>query len=516
MSLEVSSNIFPAMILAQGQDQAASVTGVIQLAFQLLLTPIGMLGAILGGLLLSAIAFRRDGAYIGGAVVITCMTMMYHDNKYFDNTLVEPLNTVRNLTKVITFGVLFALALNLLIAPAGVRRHKVNFVLVAFFFFQTLFLVRLAMNGDTTRAGLGWVADLLLFATLGVGFAKKIGEDDDVDRYLGMFGFAAAVFVVLNVTQLLLGYRNAVAGNRLLGISGNPQLLGYICATFILVLTHLFSRKPLGSTIRWVYGVTLGFLALFLLWSGSRTALLCGMAGLLTYFRFRIGRFAIVMGVGAIVVLIGASLFSESFEGIGRFVSGENTRRGVWLRLMDDFRQAPLFGTINMRSDENISSAESTYLSTLSLMGISGGIPLAFLILGVIGVGVTALRARRAGKVDPDHADLMLASVAIMLVGSVFEGFFLGILAYAVVWNYAILGMSTFFGERLRMSDEEIAEINGHASHDASLETEFDGVSDGEFDEGARTSGQHAHSDNATQLPEHMGGAAIARGPSPI
>lgn len=184
-----------------------------------------MLGAILGGLLLSAIAFRRDGAYIGGAVVITCMTMTYHDNKYFDNTLVEPLNTVRNLTKVITFGVLFALALNLLIAPAGVRRHKVNFVLVAYFFFQTLFPVRLAMNGHTTRAGLGWVADLLLFATSGVGFAKMIGEDDDVDRYLGMFGFAAAVFVVLNVTQLLLGYRNAVAGNRLLGISGNPSSL---------------------------------------------------------------------------------------------------------------------------------------------------------------------------------------------------------------------------------------------------------------------------------------------------
>lgn len=237
------------------------------------------------------------------------------------------------------------------------------------------------------------------------------------------------------------------------------------------------------------------------------------MAGLLTYFRFRIGRFAIVMGVGAIVVLIGASLFGESFEGIGRFVSGENTRRGAWLRLMDDFRQAPLFGTINMRSDENISSAESTYLSTLSLMGISGGIPLAFLILGVIGVGVTALRARRAGKVDPDHVDFMLASVAIMLVGSVFEGCFLGILAYAVVWNYAIFGMSTFFGERLRMSDEEFAEINGHASHGASLETEFDGVSDGEFEEGARTGGQHAHSDDATQLPEHMGGAAPGLSP---
>ena len=180
---------------------------------------------------------------------------------------------------------------------------------------------------------------------------------------------------------------------------------------------------------------------------------------------------------------------------------------------MDDFRQAPLFGTINMRSDENISSAESTYLSTLSLMGISGGIPLAFLILGVIGVGVTALRARRAGKVDPDHVDFMLASVAIMLVGSVFEGCFLGILAYAVVWNYAIFGMSTFFGERLRMSDEEFAEINGHASHGASLETEFDGVSDGEFEEGARTGGQHAHSDDATQLPEHMGGAAPGLSP---
>jgi hypothetical protein len=468
------ANLVHVTVLAQGQEQAASVTGVIRMAFDLLLTPVGFVAVVLGAALLGAIAFRKDGAFIGGAVVVTCMTMMYHDNKFFDNTLVEPLNTFRNLTKVVTFGVLFALALNLLIAPGSSRRRKVNFVLAAFLFFQTLFLARLAMNGDFTRAGLGWVADLLLFATLGVGFAKKVESDDDVDRYLSIFGFAAVVFIVLNSIQLAFGYRNAVAGNRLLGISGNPQLLGYICATFIVVLTHLFSRKPFGSWSRWIYGVTLGFLALFLLWSGSRTALLCAGTGLLVYFRFRIGRFAIVLAVGAIVVLLAAMLFSESFEGIDRFVSGENTRRGVWLRLLDDFRQAPVFGTINMRSDENISSAESTYLSTLSLMGISGGIPLAFLILGVIGMGVTALRARRAGKVDPDHADLMLAAVALMLVGSVFEGFFLGILAYAVVWNYIIMGLSTFFGERLAMSHEEIAEVNGLAGEAEEYEPEPD------------------------------------------
>jgi hypothetical protein len=468
------ANLVNVTVLAQGQEQSASVTGVIRMAFDLLLTPAGFVAVILGSVLLAVVAFRKDGAFIGGAVVLTCMTMMYHDNEFFDNTLVEPLNTFRNLTKVVTLGVLFAVALNLLIAPRSSRRHKVNFVLAAFLFFQTLFLARLAMNGDITRAGLGWVADLLLFATLGVGFAKKVERDEDVDRYLSIFGFAAVVFVVLNSIQLAFGYRNSVAGNRLVGISGNPQLLGYICATFIVVLTHLFSRKPFGSWSRWVYGVTLGFLALFLLWSGSRTALLCAGTGLLVYFRFRIGRFAIVAAVGAIVVFIAAMFFSESFEGIDRFVSGENTRRGVWLRLIDDFRQAPMFGTINMRSDENISSAESTYLSTLSLMGVSGGIPLAFLILGVLGMGVTALRARRAGKVDPDHADLMLAAVAIILVGSVFEGFFLGILAYAVVWNYIIIGLSTYFSERLAMSHEEIAEVNGFAASEEEYEPEPD------------------------------------------
>ncbi len=453
-------------LLAQS-IQPSNVTQTIRLAFDALLTPLGLLAGLSGACLMILIVLRRDGAYIGGTIVIICMTMMNQENRYFDNTLILPLQKFRDFSKIITFCVLVATAVNLALTVPNGRARRVSFLMVAFFAFQTMFLVRLMYTGDVARAGLGWVSDLLLLLTFGIGFGKKLETDEDFERYLTMFSVASLVFIACNLVQLGLGYRYVIASNRFMGISGNPQLSGYVCAVFILINTHRFGRLKLGAPMRWVYAISVGILGLLLIWSGSRTAALCVTGGLLTYFRLRLGSFAMLVVVGGAFVLAAATMFSESFEGIARFVSGENTREGVWLKLIDEFKSAPVFGTMNLRADEVIGGAESTYLTTLSLMGISGFIPLVVVILAIFTLAARTFAARWAGKVVPEQADLLLGFLAILMIGSVFEGFFLGILAFAIVWMYSVFGLGAFVLERLSMPLNE-----SDAEHDDELDTD--------------------------------------------
>lgn len=107
------------------------------------------------------------------------------------------------------------------------------------------------------------------------------------------------------------------------------------------------------------------------------------------------------------------------------------------------------------RVGEAISAAESSDLTTLSLMGISGAIPLGVLVLAIGWGAVRVHGARRSGAVDPRQADLVLACVPVILIGSVFEGFFLGILSFSVDWIYGVMSLMAFVVERSEEPAEE-------------------------------------------------------------
>ena len=77
-----------------------------------------------------------------------------------------------------------------------------------------------------------------------------------------------------------------------------------------------------------------------------------------------------------------------------------------------------------------------------------GAIPLALLVGGIFSSGVRALFARRSGLVPPLQADLILGSIPVIIIGSIFEGFFLGILAFSVIWIYAFMALAAYVVER--------------------------------------------------------------------
>ena len=473
--------------------QASNVSDIVSATFEVLTTPSGMLGAAIGFVFLAAVFIRRDGPYIGGAAVIVFMTMMAQENKYFDTTLIGPLHALRDVARVGSLAVLALMAANLAMAPANLRQRRATLAMVLFFAFETLYLGRLALHGEVSRAALGWLADLLILLAFGIGFGKKLDTEADFERYVRMFGAASIVFVVLNITQLLLGYRYAIAGGRFAGISGNPQLAGYVCAVFILFNTHIFTTSKFGSPARWIYAITLGILAILILWSGSRTSALCAVAGLLAYFRLRLGKLIVAAGVGGIVLFFAASFFSESLDGINRFIEGENTREAVWTKLIEDFNSSPMLGTIQERQGEVISASESSYLTTLSLMGLSGFIPLMFLVFVFMWGALKVYMARLSRTVNPAQADLVLGCIPIIMIGSVFEGFFLGILAFSVIWIYAAMSLVGYINERAAVPIEgERLELESQDEFEGDEHVDDGELDRGEFDQGERATTSHA------------------------
>jgi hypothetical protein len=430
--------------------QNASVTEIIGALLQALSTPVGLIGAALMAVLLAFVFLHRNGIYVGGTIVILMMSMMAQENKYFDNTLFTPLQQLREVSRPITVLLLAAMAGNLMLAPAATRVHTLTFYMVSFFLFQTYYLLRLGMRGEVARAGLGWITDLLILIAFAAGHGKRLERDSDFEKFVNMFGIASIGFIVLNMMQLSLGYGQSIAGGRFAGISGNPQLAGYVSATFIIFGTHIFMRSKLGSPSRWIFGVVIGVLAILILWAGSRMSALSAAAGLVMYFRFRLGSATLLAAVGGISLAIVASIFGESLLGIDRFIYGDNTRRGIWLALLDEFYSAPVFGAIGMRGEGTISSNESSYLTTLALMGISGAIPLALFVAAMFGLAGKLLFVRRRGNVQPLHADLVLSLIAIIFVGSVFEGFFLGIISLPVILIYTAGALGAYLVERDR------------------------------------------------------------------
>jgi len=446
--------------------QAGAFEGSLRNALEPLLTPVGALGGVFGLTFLFWVLLSRRGAFIGGVVILLSLSMMVQENKYFNNTLFTPLQQIRDLSKTITFATLIAVVGNLLLRPDAKLKGILSAPMVLLFLFETMYLARLVANGETIRGGLGWVADLLILLSFGVGYARTMQTSKDVDEGIRMFTWASMAFICLNLMQLLLGPREAIAGNRFAGISANPQLAGFVSAVFVLCNAHLFSRAPLASWSRWVHGAQIGVLSLLILWTGSRMSALCCVAGLLMYYRLRLGSFSILLLSGGVVFVGFLALFGDSLEGVSRFVEGENTRREVWLKLIADFQSSPAFGIMN-RTTEEISASESSYLTTLSLMGITGAVPLLMLVLATAWQFAALFWVRRSGRVEPTQADFVLGQLVILAIGTVFEGFLLGILSFAVVWVYAVLGFTAALLAVARSApDQEVDEGEGYDEGD--------------------------------------------------
>jgi hypothetical protein len=407
--------------------------------FNSLLTLRGAIAALLGITIVTYLLVFRTGMIILGGVLVFLMSLSYSENKYADNTLVEPLESIRLYAKPVATALVIVLGLRLLFWPRGERERLWSTWTIVFFCFQTFYLSTLALFSDFSRGLFGIVATSGLCLCFGAGFGKLTAPTTTTPPIREVWAIGGIAFIIANFAQLAVGYGNAILGGRLAGVCGNPQQLAAACVIFSIVGIWVFETAPLASVRRVLAIAGMAILALFVLWSGSRTGAICLFAAYLSYFRLRIGRLLLVFSLTAILLLCLALLFSDSALLLERFRYGDDTRSVVWMRAIDEFLLHPLFGSIISGGEEEpLNVVESGYLRALALLGMLGGLAVLVLISTFVFTAISSLLSAKFNSNASAMANTIAAGAAFIFVVSFFEGFIFGLITIFTAFVYSI------------------------------------------------------------------------------
>ena len=406
--------------------------------FDALFTVRGVLVAVFVTIVVLYLLVYRNGIVLLGSGIVFLLSLSFSDNKYFDNTLIEPLETIRQYSKPTSTALVLILGLRLIFWPRANRARLWSGWMVVFLSFQAYYLLVLGLFNDFSRGFFGIISAVGLCFTFSLGFGKlsmpALSGTAVRDAWvLGGLGFIGA-----NVAQLVGGYGNALPGGRLAGVSGNPQQLAAAAVIFTIVANWTLETST--TLVKKSAAIAcMAMLALFVLWSGSRTGAICLVTVHLAYFRLKVGRLALVFVLTAILLLGLTLVFAESAYLVERFRYGDDTRSAVWLRAIDDFARSPVLGMIiSDRGSEPMNVVESGYLRALALLGMPGAIATIALMLTILG---TAWRSLRIAKSFPEVGPLsnvICATASFIILVSFFEGFIFGLITIFTAFVYSV------------------------------------------------------------------------------
>jgi len=252
-----------------------------------------------------------------------------------------------------------------------------------------------------------------------------MGEGENFLPMLRMVGTTGALWAGACCVQFGLDRSQLVlpGSSRFTGMLGNPQGTAVYLGPMCTVLTWLILNET-RRRLRWVWMLSTGAMLIFLIWTGSRTGALMYIFGITGVLYARLGRAILLVPVvvaavyGAFQLLVGMGV--DIGYGADRLLSGQDTRTEIWMVLMQDALQAPLFGLGGQRQGgvEN---------SLLLGWVIYGPLMLLFMLVYMALSGFICLRllANRR-RMSPSHrslADLVIGFNAMYFAGSMFEWF---------------------------------------------------------------------------------------------
>lgn len=432
------------------QDTTAA-SGQLFYAIEWFLTPAGAVVTLLA-LIIAATAFRLGKAFaLFSGIALFCVSFQLHPDALTLNVLLGPLQTFRYLSKSIAFVMLFLAVLALYSLPQTSRSRAAGFAAAAFFAFQIFYDLQLmAFASEGGLKGLFGLASMsFMFLAYAVGFGRLSTDPASAFRTVAIFAFVGIAFVSVNVLQIIAGLGGAIVAGRLAGIAGNAQMMGAISAMLLLANIYIFISSPNRGVVRWVSLACIGLLPVFILWTGSRTAVLATGFGLFMMFRLQFGRLALLALAGGIVFFLASLVLQSENVAMGRFESGVNTREAGWSEALAVFLRSPLLGEFPfLRAGDFPNGIESTWLRTLANMGIIGGVLVAIPFITMV---VNCFRALRLGTANPEYrklCDFYVGSVAAVLILNTLDGYAFGYLTFPVLFMYVIFMLGGLIAER--------------------------------------------------------------------
>jgi hypothetical protein len=374
------------------------------------------------------------------------------------NTLVGPLQTLRSVSRPLSYVLLAVLVARALIIDRGHRFRPTTATAIAFLCFQLYYVIQLVFFDSMAKGALAVFSVSAMMVVFTSGFGREMQDRESTTRSLEVLAWFAVAFIGVNLVQLALGFGSAFAGGRFVGTSGNAQAMGLTTGLLLLGSAYLFADLPASRPLRWVCLASMFLLSGFLVASGSRGNALATVVGLLVAFRKDLGR---LVGVG-IVGVIGAAVlglvFGDEALGSERLLSTDDTRTGVWMQALSVFQEYPLFGSLAVfGSDQPSNGVESSLIRALALMGIVGG---ALYLIPTAMMALDWLHSTRLSHTRPDLrrlCDFHAGLTAFLLLLNVYEGVSFGVLTLPVMYTYLSFAIGGFLREQA-LYPEEVAD----------------------------------------------------------
>lgn len=359
---------------------------------------------LLGGFFLSSISAQQD---------------------YFDNVLPTLLFPIQSRRTEAVGAVCLLLWLNVLVH--GLRSGALVIPI------QTFFLLMLGIYAGVVRVvhdGFQESVYSLIFAVVSIPVVSSVvvgyvRDRDDVLRLLRMIAATGIVWTFFVGLQFLANRSYLTFGNsfRFMGLLSNPQHAGAFVGSVLVVTFWLVVNDP-SKQLRLIWMGMCAALALMLLWTGSRTALLMFVVGFSVAMYGRFGRLILWAPVGAIAVYVAMKL--AEMLGISlltsRLASIENTREVVWTNMLRNGLENPIVGV----GQSEAGGSENGYLYGFSSFGV--GMLILMLVFTAVSGWVAWKLFRLRGTVDRRWRmmiDVVLGLTAMYYAGGMFEGYFL-------------------------------------------------------------------------------------------
>ena len=428
---------------------------------QLLASPAGLL-LLIGCGVLAGLAISKPWARLVVLALMiwsTTLTGSAVATPGFDNTLIFPLEQLRDNTRVITLVCLGILLLPTLSVAKGWRRRLIAAPMVAFFVFQVMFSTMDTLLSDAGRGVLGLGIVVMTLFVLGRGISAGVQDRRTADAVIKAVGAAAALFVLASSVQGIINPDAIKRSGRFYATTANPQFAATTIGVMMPVVAYLIIQKGIGRFWRLAMCCTMGLLVVFLLWTGSRTGMLMSTIGLVMLFRLRLGKLAVAAAAAAVALLVGLQLFGGELAGADRLISLEDTRSGAWLSMWDAFQSNPLLGSASYSSF----GSENSFLWTAARYGVLGFVPLIIATFAYLWFALKLQLLR--GSLDKPHrllADLVVSVVLTVGAGALFEGYLLGQFNIAVftLLTVTVAGQYLFDAQRqgVLADDAELGE----------------------------------------------------------
>jgi len=426
-------------------ERAASIEGVVLVALSLIAAVI--------------VIPRERGFDVAATALLFIMSFPLHYATLMteQNTLVGPLQTLRSVSRPVSYALLALVLLRSFLIPNERRPRPTTPSAIAFYCFQLYYVLQMLAFDSTAKGALALFSVTGMVVVFASGFGREMQDRDSARRSLEVLAWLAVTFIGVNFVQITLSFGSSFLGGRLLGTAGNAQFMGSICCFLLLGCTYLFTDLPRGRPLRWVSLGCIVVLSGFLVASGSRGNTLATVVGLIVMFRTDLGRLLGLAIVGAVAIAVAGLLFGEEAIGAQRIISGEDTRTAVWQAALAVFQDYPIFGSYaELGSGQPSFGVESSFIRALALLGIIGGG--LFIIAATLMFG-DAIQSIRLARMRPDlrrlcdfHAGLTLT----LLLLNVYEGVAFGVLTLPVMFMYLSCALGGFLRDERLFAGEPI------------------------------------------------------------